>query len=129
MSKRDLVSKLNKSRSNVIKLRVTIMIVRLTQARTFWCWKLNQTKKKKGSKEVLQAIHIFKYQAIDFDNNSYVVYMLYICCVYEKIHLHFVFDWPFSIIWCELKQSRNRVDKNAFLREYGALFCIHYTYL
>lgn len=50
------------------------------------------TKKKKGSKEVLQAIHIFKYQAIDFDNNSYVVYMLYICCVYEKIHLHFVFD-------------------------------------
>lgn len=69
------------------------MIVRLTQARTFLVLKIESNKeKKKGLKEVLQAIHIFKYQAIDFDNNSYVVYMLYICCVYEKIHLHFVFD-------------------------------------
>lgn len=87
MSKRDLVSKLNKSRSNVIKLRVTIMIVRLTQARTFWCWKLNQTKKKKVRKRYSKRYTFSSIKQLIL----IIIHTLYICCTYVVYMKKFIF--------------------------------------
>lgn len=128
MSKRDLVSKLNKSRSNVIKWRVTIMIVRLTQACTFLVLKIESNKEKKRFEKRYSKRYTFSSikQLI-----LIIIHTLYICCIYvvymkKFIFILFLID---HFRFYDVKQSRNRVDKNAFLREYGALFCIHYTYL
>lgn len=88
MSKRDLVSKLNKSRSNVIKWRVTIMIVRLTQARTFLVLKIESNKEKKKVRKRYSKRYTFSSikQLI-----LIIIHTLYICCIYVVYMKKFIF--------------------------------------
>lgn len=88
MSKRDLVSKLNKSRSNVIKWRVTIMIVRLTQACTFLVLKIESNKEKKRFEKRYSKRYTFSSikQLI-----LIIIHTLYICCTYVVYMKKFIF--------------------------------------
>lgn len=64
-----------------------------------------QSRPLKGVKALLQAMHIFQYQAYDFD-----LILLYIAYIKSS---SFCFQWPFSILLYDLvysfkmKQSRN----------------------